>query len=317
MKKLQKVLSLFIIILSATLLCSCANVQCIRLIDTNGVIQDKVVIELDDELTQNGFSISEISQSIVADFQVYLNDVNEWKNEFLPYGLDYYNYVNQGIVIEILNVGKKVSLTTTFASSELFSMFYGITEIENDTIESNFTDYNAFLNGESKPIEDVNPFIYKYGIIESNSFINNIENEKYGLNVPTTFYQKYMTKTANTFGLDDINFSQIFGVCDNRYYANADEVETVANMTLFYWNLNSNDTDFVLELYRLNPNTPAWYIVALAITFTIIIALFVIYIVTSKTRRVRIVLNEQGTDMNNKNDNVKINEKTSGKQDEE
>ena len=285
--KLKKLMIVLLMFVSVTLFCGCAEIQYIRTVDDMVAVLDRIVIEFDEEELKRRYNnditfrseYADLKNKIHSDFQTYENAVKEWKKTF-SYNAELYNLVNEGITMFVTHNEQNTNILSfeiRFANQGLFMLFYGTEVTYNgeplkaDSIMTR--DFGPYLNDDVvADLKDYTPFLYKQAVVESESFIADVENEQFFKSNKTSFFDKYSNylNFGKMFSIEDVEFSQIYASTDDRLYTNADDVMVNAGLYHHYWSV---DGDSSLKFYGIVPNITSWYLIALAIAVIVIISI--------------------------------------------
>lgn len=287
--KLKKLMIVVLMFVSVTLFCGCADIQYIRTVDDYGAVLDRIIVELDEKEIKEKYdnditfvsAFRNLKDSIHKDFQTYEKAVNEWKETF-TFDAGLYNLVNEGITMFITHNEANtnvLSFEIRFANQGLFMLFYG-TEVtyngEPLQVDSIMTrDLGPYLNDDVvEDLQNYTPFLYKQSLVESESFISNVETEQYFKSNKISYFDKYSNYLhfGEIFDIDDVEFSQIYATTDERLYTNSEDVMVNAGLYHHYWSVDSNSS---LKFYGVIPNITSWYLIALAIALVVIVSIFI------------------------------------------
>jgi len=289
MLRFKSFIAIICMLISVTLFCGCAEVQYIRTVDDLGAVLDRIIIEFDEKKLKEGYgnditfrsAYSDLKQKIHDDFQTYEKAVNEWKQTF-SYDAGLYNLVNDGITMFLTHNEQNTNLITfeiRFANQGLFMLFYGTEVTYNERplqVDSIMTrDFGPYLNDDVKAdLQSYTPFLYKQGLVESESFISGVEEEQYFKSNTTSYFDKYSNYLhfGEIFSIDDVKFSQIYASTDERLYTNSDDVLVEAGLYHHYWSV---DKDSNLKFYGVIPNITPWYLIALGLAIIVVTIIFI------------------------------------------
>lgn len=296
--KFKKIITL-IIIMCTIILTGCADVQFIRMIDSNNAVQDKIVVELNkSEIEKRGYKMADVLNKIEEDFIAVKNYIEcDWIEQFNndKYA-NVYDKAKNGIVVDVTPpVGNKITLTITFADLSMFGLFYGYSSIDNNyEYNKAMEDVGPFIGkmfAEDYDNEDFGMFLIKYSIIKDNGILDSLENfEVNGVNYYTN-YSQYLNEELTK---ENIKMSEIFIYPDDRIYSNADDKEVINGVTFLHWSLSDKNDGFQMEIYKIAPKVINWYICAIivSIVFVIIASIIIIVKVKLKKRRKQEVIDE-------------------------
>ena len=286
--KIKKLLCCIILLLCTCVFAGCANVEYQRRIDDLGQILDKITVELDyDKLSSKGLS----DEQIISLLDVVKNDIDDnfanivksnlsfiqQTNPALFYAIRPYIQLNDSVtrIIDPATKTYKVSYEilfkngTQYTASEIMEYAYGATGDDDDSESS---------GGMETQKSD---FLTKY-VQKSSNFFGDVTKTTFnGQNV----YEKYQTLCPQ-FGEDDITLTQIYGSTNYRLKSNADVVDTIEGYKCHLWEMSiSKAKEFELEFYYLSPTTSSWYILALALSMSLVVALVVVFIVKTHNKK--------------------------------
>lgn len=294
--KVKKVLTIFALIcMSMICLFGCATVESFRMVTYNkegkGIIEDSLVVTLDKK--KLGSAYDSVKSSINDDMITFMNYVYDWIDSFEADYKEEYLELSKNIDCKVVVEDRSNILTTrlTFTGSKSFALFYGITNVEENVSSKAMDDIGPFLSNILKQeydFADIGLFLYKYHVLNTPNLagqIPDLEIEEIGVN----YYKKYSHLTG--FDMDDIEVSQVFvyptdtfAYVDDHVYSNADFKEEVDGHTFLGWNLSDKEKNFQVSLYKLYPQTMAWYVVALVISIVFVIVAFVIINIKCKEK---------------------------------
>lgn len=278
MKTKRLFLSFIMLIVSVITLSGCANIEFIRAVDTQNVIIDKLVIEIDEsKINKAGTDLTSVMNAISDDMIAFRQSVDRWKLNFIDYP-EILTSLDKGIYVEVTPIKNKISLAIQFANWHMFGLFYGYTQIENFEYQGVLQDVGPFIDqilSKEHENEDYGLFLLKYSILKNSGIKHEIGNFEYN---NTNYYEKYVTMTNNHYNLDDVDISQIFAYPDDRIHSNADESYVEGGMTFMQWNLHDKDENFQMEMYKYLPKSTWWYVLALVLSAIGVIGI-TIYIV--------------------------------------
>lgn len=281
--KLKKcILAFVMLILSAFCFAGCANIEFIRAIDSQNVIIDKLVIEVDEsKINKSGVELKTIMDSINDDLIAFRLSVDKWKEQFDNHA-EIKNMIKDGIYVDASIIKNKASIAIQFANWQMFGLFYGYTEVDDFEYSKALEDIGPFVDKmmtEDYDNEQFGLFLIKYSIIRNSGIGNKLTDFTFN---NTNYYEKYINMTNNHYSVDDISLSQIFAYPDDRVYNNADSKYVQGGMTFMQWSLDDKPEDFQMEIYKLVPKSLWWYILALVISAIFVIIITVIIVIRYK-----------------------------------
>lgn len=276
MKFRKYLLTFVLVILSIFGLSGCAKVEFIRAVDSQDVIIDKLIIEVDEsKINKSGVDLNTVMTAINDDMVAFRISVEKWKLQFVGYP-EIMDSIEKGIYVEVTPIKNKISLAIQFSNWQMFGLFYGYTEIEDFEYSAVMEDVGPFIDNiinEEYSDENYGLFLIKYSMLKNNGILDNIEDFEYSGN---NYYDKYVSMTNNHYNLSDISLSQIFAYPDDRIYSNADESYVEGNMTFMLWNLSDKDENFEMQMYKLYPRSTRWYALALIISAIFVVVITIV-----------------------------------------
>lgn len=251
-------------------MCGCANMEYLRVVDDNGQIMDKFTIELDrkDIISKIGATryYDELQKDIKLDLKNYTDNINNRRLELQrEYGgqKDFLNGV--GVAVSewfALNATTdQIFVQVNYASIEYYKL------INNISDDGSKEDNNEIVS---------NWFVSKYIIKATNTFSNLEE-----LGGEDGYFKTY-TRDYPEFSMDDVNLTQIYGTTDSRLKSNADYVEKIEGINYHLWEIDAKNGAYKtceLSYYYLTAVGTGWYIIALALSIALAVILIVVYIV--------------------------------------
>lgn len=280
MKKFKKILLSLMLTFIIILFSGCASIQYQRTLYENGRILDAVSVKLDTQaITNAGYNIEKVSQDVKIKMQEYLNQV---VNSF-------YNRDDGLLDIEKIAVYNNLNTLVTTKND------YIIASIE-------FNNYNTFK------------YFYGLHLIEDNEDDTNIvESFLYNKNVSTgkTIFagqdanfinNEFMAYFNNDFSIENCDLTYVFGTPESKLHSDADYTYKEDGVIYHQWMLTDKNDDISTFTFQMKPVN--WYILALIVTFALIIILFIVSIfVKNKKNTLKIATNEIKSQINNDNKN--------------
>lgn len=266
----KRFLSVFILICCMFVMCGCANMEYLRVVDDNGQIMDKFTIELDrkDIISKIGATryYDELQKSIESDLKKYADMINSRRTELQrEYGgqKDFVNGVAAAAskFFQLNETTDQIFVQVNYASIEYYKLINNISD-----------------DGSSEADNEIvsNWFVSKYIIKATNTFSNLEE-----LGGEDGYFKTY-TRDYPEFSMDDVNLTQIYGTTDSRLKSNADYVEKIEGINYHLWEIDAKNGAYKtceLSYYYLTAVGTGWYIIALALSIALAVILIVVYIV--------------------------------------
>ena len=265
----KRFLSVLILICCMFVMCGCANMEYLRVVDDNGQIMDKFTLELDrkDIISKIGTTrYDELQKDIKLDLKNYTDNINNRRLELQrEYGgqKDFLNGV--GVAVSewfALNATTdQIFVQVNYASIEYYKL------INNISDDGSKEDNNEIVS---------NWFVSKYIIKATNTFSNLEE-----LGGEDNYFD-YYTGHYPEFSMDDVNLTQIYGTTDSRLKSNADYVEKIEGINYHLWEIDAKNGAYKtceLSYYYLTAVGTGWYIIALALSIALAVILIVVYVV--------------------------------------
>ncbi len=265
----KRLLSVLILICCMFVMCGCANMEYLRVVDDNGQIMDKFTLELDrkDIISKIGTTrYDELQKDIKLDLKNYTDNINNRRLELQrEYGgqKDFLNGV--GVAVSewfALNATTdQIFVQVNYASIEYYKL------INNISDDGSKEDNNEIVS---------NWFVSKYIIKATNTFSNLEE-----LGGEDNYFD-YYTGHYPEFSMDDVNLTQIYGTTDSRLKSNADYVEKIEGINYHLWEIDAKNGAYKtceLSYYYLTAVGTGWYIIALALSIALAGILIVVYVV--------------------------------------
>ena len=265
MAKRKNFISLIVLMFSVILFAGCASVDYSRFIYPNGTITDRIVVEVDDKALEKACSIpkNELYDLIKTDLEnEYLLPIINFRDRYEPVGIDWTNpdearkgfamidTVRDGIKTNCEILGDSVVCDVSFASMDLFNLYYNSFSSDEENEESNIEFREQ-------------PFF--------NSYVQSSENAFAVLKTDylKTFINKYKGYFDNEFDLADLKLTQEYASPNTNIYSNATETQTTKGIKMHHWEISADNLDFMLEFYTVSPNPGSWYILGLGITIVV------------------------------------------------
>lgn len=256
--KIKNLICGVILILLATVLAGCANVDYSRFVYPTGEITDKLVVELDAEkIAAAHVSLSKVSEQILNDMEtLYIQPVRDFKDEYAhsTHTAEQKKLVSEGITYGFEMAGdRKIVATISFSSIATFNLFYNVSENTN----------------KQEPELREGTFINRYVQSSQNAFAVLKTKQLKQL------VSRYESMFDGNFRLGtDVKLTQVYASPKTDIKSNAHETEISQGIKMHQWEISPENLDFALEFYTISAKTGSWYILALFITFLVV---FVVY----------------------------------------
>lgn len=252
--KIKKILLLAFCLIIIFFTTGCASIEYTRAVNNNGEILDAVSVKLDNsKITSAGYNINEVKNYIETKMQNYLLAI---KNSFIERDDD---------------------LTSLEKNSVLNNIKYGVTEKDNYIIASFvFNNYSTFkyfyglhlLTEDDDNSTKVQEFLVTK-TINSGKTIFSSENAKFITNEFVSYFN-------NDFTINDANLIYTYGTSSNTLYSDATNKFYLDGINYHQWIID--DINQEITTYTLQANALNWYVLALALTFILLIILYLISI---------------------------------------
>ncbi len=247
-KYVKNLFSLIIMVLCVCVLGGCASIDYSRTITSDGVITDRIVVEVSDEAMKRcTVSKRELYDTIKADFDTYyIEPIRQFKTEFWAseYSFEIKQQVSLGINFDVREVGNQIICDVTFANSQIFRYYYPFEATDNDP-----------TNNRAQFVEGT--FVGKYQRLSNNAFVV-MRNENL-----KSMISKYKAMFGHLFNEGDLVLTQEYASPDLKQHSNAHDTEIADGLKMHHWKIDGNDLDFQIEFYEVVPNTGNWYILGL------------------------------------------------------
>ncbi|MGN1223446.1 MAG: hypothetical protein ACI4T1_04965 [Christensenellales bacterium] len=270
MKKLKKICLALVICLITIFATGCANIQYQRVIYSDGTIIDAIGVTINEQkIIDEGFNIVAVKNQIATKMQGYLNTyINAFivrddnlnlfqKNTILnhiEYGVSEFNEENTITASIKFKNGEDTSAYT------IFKYFYGLHLIEDEVNDENETVVEEFL---------YNKTITTGQTIFAGSDAQFVSNE-------------FISYFDNKFTQDDVELYYIFGTPQKKLHSDADFEFTQDSVNYYQWHLSDFDDEIKTYTYQIKQVN--WYLLALCLTFLLIIVLFIISLFQKKDK---------------------------------
>lgn len=256
--KFKKLLCL-ILLCSIFLFAGCATIEYDRIVLEDGTILDAVSVKLDNEKIENaGFNVNDAKEGVKTKMSNYLLQVvNTFKaREDGLSSIEKYAVLNN-LTYSVTENNDYIIASIKFKNYNTFKYFYGLHLVED-------TDKN-----EPDKVEEF--LINKY--VNTGKTIFSTDDAKYITNDFIAYFD-------NKFSLDDTNLSYVFGTSEDKLYSNANYQYSLNGINFHQWIIN--DINQEISTYTIVPKPVNWYLLALGLTFVLIVILYVISLFTKK-----------------------------------
>ena len=256
--KFKKLLCL-ILLCTVFLFAGCATIEYDRIVLEDGTILDAVSVKLDNEKIENaGFNVNDAKEGVKTKISNYLLQVvNAFKaREDGLSSIEKYAVLNN-LTYSVTENNDYIIASIKFKNYNTFKYFYGLHLVED-------TDKN-----EPDKVEEF--LINKY--VNTGKTIFSTDDAKYITNDFIAYFD-------NKFSLDDTNLSYVFGTSEDKLYSNANYQYSLNGINFHQWIIN--DINQEISTYTIVPKPVNWYLLALSLTFVLIVILYVISLFTKK-----------------------------------
>lgn len=256
--KFKKLLCL-ILLCTVFLFAGCATIEYDRIVLEDGTILDAVSVKLDNQKIENaGFNVNDAKEGVKTKMSNYLLQVvNTFKaREDGLSSIEKYAVLNN-LTYSVTENNDYIIASIKFKNYNTFKYFYGLHLVED-------TDKN-----EPDKVEEF--LINKY--VTTGKTIFSTDDAKYITNDFIAYFD-------NKFSLDDTNLSYVFGTSEDKLYSNANYQYSLNGINFHQWIIN--DINQEISTYTIVPKPVNWYLLALGLTFVLIVILYVISLFTKK-----------------------------------
>lgn len=256
--KFKKLLCL-ILLCTVFLFAGCATIEYDRIVLEDGTILDAVSVKLDNQKIENaGFNVNDAKEGVKTKMSNYLLQVvNTFKaREDGLSSIEKYAVLNN-LTYSVTENNDYIIASIKFKNYNTFKYFYGLHLVED-------TDKN-----EPDKVEEF--LINKY--VNTGKTIFSTDDAKYITNDFIAYFD-------NKFSLDDTNLSYVFGTSEDKLYSNANYQYSLNGINFHQWIIN--DINQEISTYTIVPKPVNWYLLALGLTFVLIVILYVISLFTKK-----------------------------------
>ena len=226
----------------------------------NGQILQSFTINVDEQvLLEKGYDANEKEMQIKS----ILDDlVSDLKTDFLLRMVSnesLYNQVMQGVKTSTNVENNQIVLQILFSDATNYRYFYGLTNNNQDEEDSVIVTDCGFYN-----IITTKTYTQFYNYREN---IYYLKAEK---RVKDLFDE-------NDFSIEDIDFNYCYGLpTAYKYSSNADFIYSQDGLDIHIWKLSSETLNKEIEFYRIQVKPLLWYVLAVALTFVLLVVLFIV-----------------------------------------
>lgn len=258
MTKFKKVLLTFFMAFIILFTTGCASIEYERILNTDGTIIDAVCVKLDNEKIQNaGFNITNLTKDIKSKMNLYINSMVQ----------SFYNRDDGLLDIEKISVYNNITTTVTdqnnyivasikFRNYNTFKYFYGL-HLNEDT------------DDDTKLIEE---FLFNKNLSTGKTIFSTSDAQ--------FITNEFLTYFNNQFTVEDTELSYVFGTPENKIHSDATYQFSQDGVNYHQWIITDINQDITTYTYQMKPVN--WYIMALVLTFILIIVLFVVSLFKKK-----------------------------------
>lgn len=240
----------------------CASIEYQRVINTDGSIVDAVAVKLDvEKITNAGYNKVKVTNDIKIKMTGYINSI---VNSFIIRD-DNLSSLDKSAVIN--NTQTLVSESDTYIVASIkfnnyatFKYFYGL-HLNEETNNDDIKIVKDFLVTKS---------------ISTGKTIFSGANAEFIAN-------EFLAYFDNNFTIEDANLSYVFGTTENKMYSDATYHFTLNDVNFHQWVIT--DVNQEISTYTLTARPINWYLLGLALTFGLIIILFVISLFKKQTKK--------------------------------
>ena len=248
--KLKQNLKLLVLLIFGLALTGCANIQYNRIIDTDGKVTDRVVIELDlQALSSAGYNTNQLISSIENDLQLfYLANVTDYKTAVqnnVELSTEVKTQLLQNIETTVYTTvdHTKIVASITFATLEDFNAYYGWLDEQNpDSSE------------EENQVTQIDGYFFTTYVQASPNVFGNLQTGN--LSSITNYYLQTLN-LEDHFSLNDVTLAQLYASPNTSLDSNATEITLENGLKVHMWTLDPLQ-DTTLEFYNYSPNQWAW-----------------------------------------------------------
>ena len=277
MTKMKKIIAIiFCLCLSIGLFSGCSTVSYGLVQYSDGQILQSFSTVLDEDvLTENGYVIEGgdgVKNKIKS---VYTNLVNELQSDFetrilVSGNFQIYNIVMQDIKnATITDEDNVITLQILFKNLTNYRYFYDLVkDSEEDNSNSDTITEYPFYN-----VITTKTYTKFYNYRENPHFLN-AENE----------IKEYFA--SSDFTIDDMGFNYCYGLpSSSKFKSNADYIYSQNGIDIHIWKLDSSELNKEIEFYRIQIKPTLWYVLAVALTFILLVILVVTCLIKNKLNK--------------------------------
>lgn len=277
MTKMKKIIAIiFCLCLSIGLFSGCSTVSYGLVQYSDGQILQSFSTVLDEDvLTENGYAIEGEGGVKNKIKSVYTNLVNELQSDFetrilISGNFQIYNVVMQDIKnATITDEDNVITLQILFKNLTNYRYFYDLVkDSEEDNSNSDTITEYPFYN-----VITTKTYTKFYNYRENPHFLN-AENE----------IKEYFA--GSDFTIDDVGFNYCYGLpSSSKYKSNADYIYSQNGIDIHIWKLDSSELNKEIEFYRIQIKPTLWYVLAVALTFILLVILVVTCLIKNKLNK--------------------------------
>lgn len=290
MKKFKKIAICFLMLVLIVVLSGCAQIEYSRVVNTDGTIIDSVCVKLDEEqIASSGYAleqIEEIKTHIKSKMNGYINDfftAFKLRDDGL---LDIEKIAVKNNVISTVSENEGyIVASLKFKNYHAFKLFYGLHLLEDE-------------EGDNE--EAIAGFLYNKNVAVGKTIFAT-EDAKFVTN-------EFISYFDNNFSESDAELYYTFATPESKLHSNATKHYEVDGVYYHEWLVTSADQDIATFTYQIKPIN--WYVLALAMTFALIIVLFVVAFCTKNKTKNKNLIKANNQNAQNLDEISQIDEKT-------
>lgn len=246
-------IKLLLLLLVGFALTGCANIQYSRVIDADGAVTDRVVVELDlQQISAAGYNINNLIAQIEDDFELlyfgnvtnYLQSVQEDTTLTTTQKTQIANNISTNVATT--QDKTKIVATIAFATSQTFEDYYDWVALQSEQEQTN-------------NVQQLDGFLFTTYVQTSTNAFGNLQTGNLA-SVTTTYLQTLGLE--QDFSLSDITLTQLYASPNTSLDSNADLITFENGLKVHMWTLDPI-ADQTLEFYTYYPNKPMWYLTAI------------------------------------------------------
>lgn len=254
MTKTNKIISLIMFTFCFLMLTGCASVDYSRFIYPSGEINDRLVVEVDDEAMKFcKVSKQKLFSLIVTDLEnSYIQPIENKITEFVNSAENSFEQKQQllnGINTNIEVIGDKIVCDVTFSNMAVFNLYYHDPDAEENTESEIEFREGAFVNKYVQSSQNA------FAVLQTNYL--------------KTFITKYKSLFNNVYDLKDVKLTQVYASPNTSIHSNANDTEISQGIKMHQWEISADNLDFELEFYTVSPHASTWYILALFVSLVV------------------------------------------------